>query len=104
MYIVREQPNPEIPVYFVHREDGRSKDQLLHRNLLLPISSPPIPAQLDKLKQSEREAKAEIREQDQDREPDDHGDSDDGDESIAVFDAMTVPMPRHDPVTTPRYR
>ncbi len=104
VYIVREQPNLEIPVYLVHRKDGRGKDRLLHRNLLLPISSLPIPAQLDKLKQSVKEAKAEIRERDQDPEPEDPGDSDDGDESIAVFDAMAVPMPRCAPVPAPGYR
>ncbi len=105
MYIVREQPNPEIPVYLVHGKDSRGKDRLLHRNLLLPISSLLIPAQLDKPKQSVKEAKAEIRERDQDLEPEDPGDSDDGDESsIAVFDAMTLPMPRCAPVPAPRYR
>ncbi len=82
MCIVREQP--EIPVY------------------LVPISSLPIPDQLDKPKQSEREATAEVQERDLDPEPEDPGDSDDEDESI-VFDAWPVPMPPHAPVPAPRY-
>ncbi len=91
-------------MYLIHREDGRVKDRLLHRNFLLPISSLPIPAQLDKPKQSVREAKAEIREQDPDPDPEDPGDSDDGDESVAVFDAIPVPVSRCAAVPAPRYR
>ena len=36
-YIVRDQPNPDIPVYVVERETGDGKKRTLHRNLLLPI-------------------------------------------------------------------
>ena len=45
-YIVLNQPNPEIPVYEVQREDGIGRRRTLHRNHLLPIGSLPI-ANLD---------------------------------------------------------
>ena len=41
-YIVRRQPNPDIPVYQVQREDGHGNVRTLHRNMLLPIGSLPI--------------------------------------------------------------
>ena len=36
-YVVLEQPNPEIPVFTVVREDGEGRTRNLHRNLLLPV-------------------------------------------------------------------
>ena len=41
-YTVLEQPNPEIPVYVVHREDKVGPKRTLHRNLLLPINQLPL--------------------------------------------------------------
>ena len=38
-YIVQSQPNPDIPVFVVKRENGRSKERTVHRNLLLPFMS-----------------------------------------------------------------
>ena len=38
-YEVIEQPNPEIPVYVVKKENGQGRRRTLHRNLLLPIGS-----------------------------------------------------------------
>ena len=36
-YIVKAQPNPDIPVYEMQEDNTRSrKTRLLHRNLLLP--------------------------------------------------------------------
>ncbi|KAK3093792.1 hypothetical protein FSP39_020332 [Pinctada imbricata] len=47
-YIVHSQPNPEIPVYIVHKENDTTQQKTLHRNLLLPIGfledTKPIPA------------------------------------------------------------
>ena len=37
MYIIRDQPNPEILVYAVQREDGSGRKRTLYRNHLLPI-------------------------------------------------------------------
>ena len=36
-YVVMDQPNPDIPVYTVIREDGEGRTRNLHRNLLLPV-------------------------------------------------------------------
>ena len=36
-YIVESQPNPDIPVYIVKKENGEGRKRTLHRNLLLPI-------------------------------------------------------------------
>ena len=41
-YVVMEQPNPDIPVYKVKREDDSGGERTLHRNHLLPISSLPL--------------------------------------------------------------
>ncbi|KAK3108916.1 hypothetical protein FSP39_018571 [Pinctada imbricata] len=47
-YIVHSQPNPEIPVYIVHKENDTTQQKTLHRNMLLPIGflddTKPIPA------------------------------------------------------------
>ena len=40
-YAVLEQPNPDIPVYVVCREDKVGPKRTLHRNLLLPIGQLP---------------------------------------------------------------
>ncbi len=39
LHIVVSQPNPDIPVYRVRPENG-SKDKVLHRNMMLPLSLP----------------------------------------------------------------
>ena len=41
-YVVQEQPNPDVPVYVVRREDGSGRERTLHRNLLLPVSMLPF--------------------------------------------------------------
>ena len=35
--LVLKQPNSDIPVYVVQRENGTGPKRTLHRNLLLPI-------------------------------------------------------------------
>ena len=41
-YTVLQQPNSDIPVYIVSKEDGTGPKHTLHRNLLLPINFLPI--------------------------------------------------------------
>ncbi|MCG7875356.1 MAG: RNase H-like domain-containing protein, partial [Candidatus Thiodiazotropha endolucinida] len=42
-YIVTSQPDPNIPIYEVQRENSHSKPKLLHRNMLLPFVGLPCP-------------------------------------------------------------
>ena len=44
VYVVLEQPNLEIPVFVVLREDKKGVKRTLHRNLLLPVNFLPLPA------------------------------------------------------------
>ena len=39
VFVVRNRPNLDIPVFVVSKEDGSGKERTLHRNLLLPIGS-----------------------------------------------------------------
>ena len=41
VYVILSQPNKDIPVFEVLREDGRGPTKVLHRNMLLPLSSIP---------------------------------------------------------------
>ncbi|MEW8548785.1 MAG: DDE-type integrase/transposase/recombinase, partial [Candidatus Thiodiazotropha sp.] len=51
-YVVKAQPNPDIPVYEVQHENTRSrKTRVLHRNLLLPFSCLP-PRNMERRKSS----------------------------------------------------
>ena len=40
VYIVLEQPNQDIPVYSIQREDKKGRVRVIHRNLLFPLSLP----------------------------------------------------------------
>ena len=51
-YIVRQQPNPDIPVFFVQEEGSRKKPRILHRNLLLPFMGLPCMDQTQSSDQS----------------------------------------------------
>ena len=42
VYVIKNQPNPEIPVFELQLESGKGKIKTLHRNLLLPIGSLPL--------------------------------------------------------------
>ena len=42
VYQVVEQPNKDIPVFVVKREDGKGNKRTLHRNLLLPVNFLPV--------------------------------------------------------------
>ncbi|XP_033730411.1 uncharacterized protein LOC117319771 [Pecten maximus] len=42
VYIVQSQPNRDIPVYTILRENGEGKSRTLHRNHLLPIGTIPL--------------------------------------------------------------
>jgi transposase InsO family protein len=42
-YVVVSQPNADIPVYSLRRENGQGASKTLHRNLLLPIGNAAIP-------------------------------------------------------------
>ena len=42
VYIVKDQPDPELPVYIVYPEKSPKKVRTLHRDLLLPCGSIPI--------------------------------------------------------------
>lgn len=46
-YVVLEQPNKDIPVYVVQRENGTGPKRKLHRNHLLPVSFLPVPTGTD---------------------------------------------------------
>lgn len=42
VYVVQSQPNPDIPVYVVCKEQDGSDQRTLHRNHLLPIGGEPV--------------------------------------------------------------
>ena len=54
-YVIKSQPNPDIPVYEVQSENPRArKMRMLHRNLLLPFSSMGLPCDKSRTKDCPR--------------------------------------------------
>ncbi|KAH3803288.1 hypothetical protein DPMN_156991 [Dreissena polymorpha] len=41
-YVILAEPDPDLPVFEVQKEDGKGRKRLLHRNHLLPFISLPI--------------------------------------------------------------
>ena len=39
VYVILDQPNPDIPVFLVQHEDGTGRKRSLHRNKLLPLGT-----------------------------------------------------------------
>ena len=61
-YIIISQPNNEIPVFKVRREDGQGRIRTLHRNLLLPIGTKlasPTPAPRNRKRRTIRNQEVE---------------------------------------------
>lgn len=61
-YIIIKQPNNEIPVFKVRREDGQGRIRTLHRNLLLPIGTKlasPTPAPRNRKRRTIRNQEVE---------------------------------------------
>lgn len=61
-YIIINQPNNEIPVFKVRREDGQGRIRTLHRNLLLPIGTKlasPTPAPRNRKRRTIRNQEVE---------------------------------------------
>ena len=102
-YIVKRQPNPEIPVYIVKKESGQGRERTLHRNLLLPIghldSFKPVPtprqsthqpSSSDTSTQRQRHS-VTTRASSKAVEVHDDGDSDDSDEAVVIVTVHNQP-------------
>jgi len=99
VYVVLKQPNPEIPVFVVGRENGEGKKRTLHRNLLLPIGSLPLPEEPEPVvrpppkktrtlpKPPPQDTQGDLLHGDEDAEPDDE-------------DVVLVPVTHPEPVVS----
>lgn len=80
-YEVIRQPNPEVPVFVLQREDGEGGLRTLHRNHLLPISHLPIWHQDDQDEQDDQgPEEKETKVKAQEPESEDEGDDEDSPE------------------------
>ncbi|XP_048250419.1 uncharacterized protein LOC125378637 [Haliotis rufescens] len=46
-YIILQQPNQDVPVFVVQKENGEGRQRTLHRNLLLPIGALHDPGEIE---------------------------------------------------------
>lgn len=104
-YVVLSQPNPEIPVFVVKKENGEGRQRTLHRNLLLPIETNfddqdksdnrPIPAPRRKRKVRDVNRQPVEIERTDDTDDDADDDSDDESEIFFVTTKKVKSVPRH---------
>lgn len=86
-YIVISQPNRDIPVYIVKKENNTSKSRTLHRNLLLPIGHVDLPVK--KPKPTPRKSKVTRKSQMNASQHED-SDSDTNSDEIMVHEAASI--------------
>ena len=106
VYIVLDRPNPELPVFKVGLERGRGKTRVVHRNMLLPISSiakSESKATYKKAVSHQKNGQPTVRVEVSDNESSitagDEEDSDEG-ETVYIVEAPR-PLPRLRPRTRP---
>ena len=108
VYKVLRQPNPDIPVFVVRRDDGVGKEKTLHRNLLLPLpfSLTPPPLNLPEtpsVPKRKKTPRSKTVSKESDTENSGSSSSEEGEE--VVFTHLPVPAPRpHRPIPAPRPR
>lgn len=87
-YIVISQPNRDIPVYIVKKENNTSKSRTLHRNLLLPIGHVDLPVK--KPKPTPRKSIKIMRKSQLIASQHEDSDSDSSSDEIMVYEADSI--------------
>lgn len=95
-YIVISQPNKDIPVYIVKKENNFSKSRTLHRNLLLPIGH--VDLQEEKPKPAPRKSIKMKRRSQLNASKYEDSDSDTNSEEIMVHEADSIAHSNDDTV------